>query len=474
MRSTKTFVIWVLCVFYDRMSNHSERFTGENMKDRANVILKKGGGRLLKSGGSWIFDNEIAKVEGTFINGDVVSVVDFDGYGLGCGFINANSKIRVRLLSRDPETEINDDFFAERVRAAWEYRKKTVDTSSCRVIFGEADDLPGLTVDKYEDVLAVQSLSLGMDRWKEEIVSILKEVLLADGIRIRGVYERSDPKERLKEGMERKKGFIGEPFDTTVQITENDVKYFVDVENGQKTGFFLDQKYNRKAIWPMAEGAEVLDCFTHTGSFGLNAAKAGAAHVTSVDASESAIAMALKNAEINGFSAGMAEDVDRSMSLLKPDGDTPTANSEGKENNGILNKAAEDNAADQKPQIEYLVADVMELLPHLAEEGKQYDLVILDPPAFAKSKANLKNAVRGYRELNTAGMRLVKRGGFLATCSCSHFMTKELFENMLRDAARRAHVRLRQVEARTQAPDHPILWTAEESSYLKFYIFQIV
>lgn len=436
------------------------------MEDRAKVILKKGGGRLLKSGGSWVFDNEIAKVEGVFRSGDVVSVLDFDGYGLGCGFINVNSKIRVRLLARDPEAEINRDFFAERVGAAWEYRKKTVDTSSCRVIFGEADDLPGLTVDKYEDVLVVQSLSLGMDRRKEEIVDLLKDILLRDGIRIRGVYERSDPKERLKEGMERKKGFIGEPFDTVVQIAENDVKYFVDVENGQKTGFFLDQKYNRKAIWPMAKGADVLDCFTHTGSFGLNAAKAGAAHVMSVDASESAIAMAMRNAELNGFSAAMAADAHCENVLSNSADDLMNKDSSEKQE-------SKSSPSGTDSQIEYVVADVMELLPQLASEGKQYGLVILDPPAFAKSKANLKNAIRGYRELNTAGMRLVKRGGFLATCSCSHFMTRELFENMLRAAARRAHVRLRQVEARTQAPDHPILWTAEESSYLKFYIFQI-
>ncbi|WP_274939819.1 class I SAM-dependent rRNA methyltransferase [Chordicoccus furentiruminis] len=393
----------------------------------ATVKLRKHEGRLLKSGGAWIFDNEIAEVSGTFANGDLVRVEDFDGYPLGTGFINMHSRIRVRMLTRDPEAVIDRAFFRERLARAWAYRKKTVDTSSCRLVFGEADDLPGITIDKYEDVLVVESLALGIDRWKDMIAELAKEVLAEDGITVRGIYERSDSKERLKEGMERKKGFIGEPFDTTVRITENGVRYLVDVKDGQKTGFFLDQKYNRLAIQRLAKGGDVLDCFTHTGSFALNAALGGAAHVTGVDASEEAVGMARKNAGLNGFT-----------------------------------------------NVEFMTADVLDLLPKLRAEGKTYDLVILDPPAFAKSKANVRNATRGYTAINRDGMRLVREGGFLATCSCSHFMTRELFEKMLREAAREAHVRIRQVEERAQSPDHPVLWTAEESYYLKFYILQVI
>ena len=393
----------------------------------ATVMLKKGEGRLLKSGGAWIFDNEIADVDGGFENGDIVLVRDFDGYPMGRGFINLHSKIRVRMLTRDISQEIDEVFLRARLEAAWSYRKKTVDTSSCRIVFGEADFLPGITIDKYEDVLVVESLALGIDRMKTKITDLLKEILAEDGVAVRGVYERSDAKERLKEGMERVKGFIGEPFDTVVPITENGVRYLVDVENGQKTGFFLDQKYNRLAVQRLSKGARVLDCFTHTGSFALNAAKGGAEEVTAVDASAQALEMAEKNAELNGFS-----------------------------------------------QVRFLKADVLELLPKLEKAGEKYDLVILDPPAFAKSRANVKNAKKGYREINKTGMKLVKKGGFLATCTCSHFMTRELFEEMLREAAGEAHVRIRQVEARTQAPDHPILWSAAESSYLKFYILQIV
>lgn len=394
----------------------------------AAVILKKGEGRLLKSGGAWVFDNEIAKVEGAFLNGGIVEVRDFDGYPLGKGYINTRSKIRVRILTRKMEEEIDSAFFRRRLQAAWDYRKRTVDTSSCRIVFGEADFLPGITIDKYEDVLVVEALTLGIDRYKEEIVDLLKEILLKDGIRIRGVYERSDAKERTKEGLERIKGFIGDKFDPVVQIKENGVSYTVDVKDGQKTGFFLDQKYNRRAIQPIAKGAEeVLDCFTHTGSFALNAAYAGAGHVVGVDASASACQMARHNAELNGFQ-----------------------------------------------NVEFQTADVLKLLPKLKEEGKQYDLLILDPPAFAKSKANVRNAAKGYKKINRQGMELVRDGGYFATCSCSRFMTRDLFEKMLRQAAREAHVRLKQVEYRTQSPDHPILWTNEDSFYLKFYIFQIV
>lgn len=397
------------------------------MNPNGTVRLRRGEGRLLKSGGAWIFDNEIADVQGQYVNGDLVRVEDFDGYPLGIGYINRNSRIRVRMLTRNPEDTIDESFFRRRLHDAWEYRKRTVDTSSCRVVFGEADLLPGITIDKYEDVLVVEAGALGMDRMKEMLTDILKEVLLEDGIRVRGVFERSDTRERVKEGLERKKGFIGDPFDTEITITENGVRYYVDIRDGQKTGFFLDQKYNRLAIQRLAKGASVLDCFTHTGSFALNAAYAGALRVTGVDASEAAVAMARRNAELNGFS-----------------------------------------------QVAFEKADVLELLPELVSKGEQYDLVILDPPAFAKSKANVRNAVRGYREINREGMKLVRKGGFLASCSCSHFMTRELFEQMLRQAAREAHVQVRQVEARAQSPDHPILWTAEESSYLKFYIMQII
>ena len=401
-----------------------------NYKLGSIVTLKKGEGRLLKGGGAWVFDNEIASVMGGFEDGDIVEVHDFDGYAMGRGFINSRSKIRVRMLTRNPSEEINDLFFKRRVREAWEYRKRTVDISSCRVIFGEADFLPGFVMDKYEDVLVVQSLALGIDRHKETIIAAAKEVMAEDGIIIRGVYERSDAKEREKEGLERTKGFMGPEFDTDVLITENGVKYVVDVADGQKTGFFLDQKYNRKAIWPMSKGAEVLDCFTHTGSFGLNAALAGAKSVLSVDASESALATAARNAEMNGLS----------------------------------------------DRVTYMCADVFELLPELLHNGRQFDLVILDPPAFTKSRSSVHNAAKGYREINTAGMKLVKNGGFLATCSCSHFMTEDLFTKAVEDAARAAHVRVRQVEFRTQSPDHPILWSYAdaESYYLKFLILQVV
>ncbi|MCI5528985.1 MAG: class I SAM-dependent rRNA methyltransferase [Blautia sp.] len=391
------------------------------------VTLKKGEGRLLKSGGMWVFDNEIASIMGSFVNGDVVLIRDFDGYPLGKGFINTNSKITVRLLSRDERAEIDEEFFEKRVRDAWEYRKKVVDTGSCRVIFAEADFLPGLVVDKFSDVLVVQSLALGIDRYKEMIVSILKKILAEDEIFIRGVYERSDVKVRRQEGMELTKGFLGEEFPTLVEIEENGVKYQVDIKDGQKTGFFLDQKYNRLAIQKLCKGARVLDCFTHTGSFALNAGIAGASSVIGVDASQLAVDQATENAKLNGLS----------------------------------------------DRVEFLCADVFDLLPELEERGEKFDVVILDPPAFTKSRSSVKNAVKGYREINLRAMKLVKDGGFLATCSCSHFMDYELFTQTIGQAAKNVHKRLRQVEYRTQAPDHPILWAADESYYLKFYIFQV-
>lgn len=391
------------------------------------VTLKKGEGRLLKAGGMWVFDNEIASIMGSFLNGDIVLVRDFDGYPLGKGFINTNSKITVRLLTRDENQKIDSKFWEDRVRDAWEYRKKVTETGSCRLIFGEADFFPGLVVDKFSDVLAVQSLALGIDRWKEEILELLKKVLKEDGIEIRGVYERSDVKVRRQEGMELYKGFIGPEFPTLVEITENGVKYQVDVKDGQKTGFFLDQKYNRLAIQKLCRNARVLDCFTHTGSFALNAGFAGAREVTGVDASQLAVDQASANARLNHL----------------------------------------------EDRVQFICEDVFELLPELEAKGEQYDVVILDPPAFTKSRNSVKNAVKGYREINLRAMKLVKDGGFLATCSCSHFMTYELFTKTIAQAARGAHRRLRQVEYRTQAPDHPILWSADESYYLKFYIFQV-
>lgn len=392
------------------------------------VTLKKGEGRTLKAGGMWVFDNEIESIMGRFENGSIVTVHDFDGYPMGRGFINQNSKIRIRLMTRNVNQEIDHEFLRDRVRMAWEYCKKTVDTGSCRVIFGEADFLPGLVIDKFSDVLVVESLALGIDRFKLEIVELLKEELLKDGIRIRGVYERSDAKVRLNEGMERVKGFLSEEFDTNVEIVENGVKYLVDVRDGQKTGFFLDQKYNRLAIQKLCKDARVLDCFTHTGSFALNAAIAGAKEVTGVDASELAVEQAAKNAALNGV----------------------------------------------QDRAKFICRDVFELLPELEKQGEKYDVVILDPPAFTKSRNSVKNAIKGYREINLRAMKLVKDGGFLATCSCSHFMTYELFTETIGQAARNVHKRLRQVEFRTQAPDHPILWAADESYYLKFYIFQVV
>ena len=391
------------------------------------ATLKKGEGRALKAGGAWIYDNEIESVMGHFEDGDLVLVRDFDGYGLGKGFINRHSKIRIRMMTRNPEQEIDREFIHNRVKAAWEYRKKTVDTSSCRVIFGEADWIPGMVVDKFSDVLVVQALALGIDRMKETVIEELEKVLAEDGVSIRGVYERSDAKEREKEGMERVKGFLGEPFDTNVEIVENGVRYLVDVKDGQKTGFFLDQKYNRLAIQKLCKDARVLDCFTHTGSFALNAGLAGAKEVIGVDASELGVHQAELNAKLNGL----------------------------------------------EQTVRFTCADVFDLLPELEKKGEKFDVVILDPHAFTKSRNSIKNATKGYREINMRGLKLVKDGGFLATCSCSHFMSYELFTQTIAQAAKSVHKRIRQVEYRTQAPDHPILWAADESYYLKFYIFQV-
>ena len=392
------------------------------------VTLKKGEGRTIKSGGAWVFDNEIDTITGRFKNGDLVTVHDFDGYPMGSGFINQNSKIRIRMMTRKADQEIDHAFLTMRVKNAWDYRKTTVDTSSCRIIFGEADFLPGLVIDKYEDVLVVECLALGMEAFKEEIVMILRELLAKDGITVRGVYERSDANERTKEGLPKVKGFIGEEFDTTVEIVENGVHYLVDVANGQKTGFFLDQKYNRLAMQRICKGKKVLDCFTHMGTFALNAGIAGASDVTGLDISEYAVSQAEANARLNGL----------------------------------------------QNTVHFRCANVLDELTKLAAAGEKYDVVILDPPAFTKSREATKNAIKGYREINMKGLKLVKDGGYFATCSCSHFMTQELLAKTVKEAAKASHKRLRQVEFRTQAPDHPILWAADESYYLKFFIFQVV
>lgn len=410
------------------------------------VVLKQNEGRNAKAGGAWIYDNEVESITGECNDGDIVLVKDNNGVVLGKGFINSNSKIRIRLLTRDADTEINREFLAMRVRNAWELRKASMLQSedglnSCRVIFGEADFLPGIVIDKYNDVLVVQSLALGIDKLKETIIDELKAVLKEDGYDIRGVYERSDAPVRKKEGLYLHKGFIGDEFDTNVPISENGIKYTVDVVNGQKTGFFLDQKHNRLAMQRLVKGVlplssnlggantlKVLDCFTHMGTFALNCAYAGATDVTGLDISEFAVSQAGENAK----------------------------------NNGLDGRA------------KFRCADVLDELPRLYTAGEQYDIVILDPPAFTKSKEATKNAIRGYREINMKGMKLVRDGGFLATCSCSHFMTEELFKQTVLQAAKSVHKRLKQVEFRTQAPDHPILWSADESYYLKFIIFQVI
>ncbi|SFC11900.1 23S rRNA (cytosine1962-C5)-methyltransferase [Butyrivibrio sp. YAB3001] len=427
--------------YYKSGDNMSKK---EMKKSDAIAVLKKGEGREFKVGGAWIYDNEIAKVQGAFENGDIIEVHDFDDYFLGYGFINENSKIRIRMMSRKKGTEINEEFIELRVRNAWEYRKAVMASYideylsfekedaykklSCRLIFGEADFMPGITIDKFSDVLVIESLALGTDRIKLEIINACKKVLLEDGVTIRGVYERSDAKVRELEGLERTKGFIGSEFDTKVEIEENGIKYYVDVENGQKTGFFLDQKFNRQSIRGLCKGKKVLDCFTHTGSFALNAAAGGASSVLGVDASDLGCRQAEENAALNGF----------------------------------------ENIA------KFECADVFELLPDLAKKGEQFDVVILDPPAFTKSRASIKKAVTGYKEINMRGMKLVKNGGYLATCSCSHFMDEELFLKTIKEAARDAHKRLKQVEFRQQAADHPILWGGAASYYLKFVIFQVV
>ena len=400
------------------------------------IIITPKGEAALTGGHPWVYEGEVTAVDGAAEDGGLVDVVSRRGSWLGCGFYNSRSKIRVRLVSRNANDDFSDEFWARRLRYAWEYRKTVMgetDSRCCRVIFGEADFFPGLTVDRFEDVLVAQVLSLGIERIKHRLFPLLADILRQDGQTIRGVYERNDAAIRELEGMEPGKGWYplpGEtpPSQTTVDIVENGIRYTVDFENGQKTGFFLDQKYNRLAVAKLARDRTVLDCFTHTGSFALNAAKGGAKHVTAVDVSEFAVQCAAENARRNGL-------------------------------DGVMDCVA---------------ANVFDLLPQLEKQPRKYDFIILDPPAFTKSRRTVHSAMTGYKEINYRAMKLLPRGGYLATCSCSHFATEELFIKMLHSAAHDAGVQLRQIEARQQCADHPILWGVEETNYLKFFIFQVV
>ena len=402
----------------------------------ARITVTPKGERALTGGHPWVYEGEVVSLEGTAEDGGLVDVVSRRGSWLGCGFYNSRSKIRVRLVSRNANDDFSDEFWARRLRYAWEYRKTVMgetDSRCCRIIFGEADFFPGLTVDRFEDVLVAQVLSLGIERIKHRLFPLLADILRQDGQTIRGVYERNDAAIRELEGMEPGKGWYplpGEtpPSQTTVDIVENGIRYTVDFENGQKTGFFLDQKYNRLAVAKLARDRTVLDCFTHTGSFALNAAKGGAKHVTAVDVSEFAVQCAAENARRNGL-------------------------------DGVMDCVA---------------ANVFDLLPELEKQPRRYDFIILDPPAFTKSRRTVHSAMTGYKEINYRAMKLLPRGGYLATCSCSHFATEELFIKMLHSAAHDAGVQLRQIEARQQCADHPILWGVEETNYLKFFIFQVV
>ncbi len=401
------------------------------------VTITKKGQRAIEAGHPWVYAGEVVSCPDGVENGALVDVCSEKGTWLGAGLLSLCSLIRVRLLSRNANDRFDEGFWLRRFQYAWAYRKTVLeprDLSACRVVFGEADGLPGLTVDRFHDILVVQTLSYGMDRRKELLFPLLLRALQEDGQDIRGVYERNDDPLRDKEGLEQNKGFFalpGEesPGETVTEIVENGVKYAVDFENGQKTGFFLDQKYNRRAVGRLAAGHRVLDCFTHTGSFALNAALGGAERVTAVDVSQAAVDMARKNAQLNGL--------------------------EGK--------------------MDFLCADVFDLLPQLVEERRrEWDFIILDPPAFTKSRRTADQAARGYKEINYRAMRLLPRGGYLATCSCSHFMEEHRFLGVIAAAARDAGVQLKQIEARQQAPDHPILWGVPETSYLKFYLFQVV
>jgi len=400
------------------------------------VIITEKGEKALRNGHPWVFEGEILQVQGAYENGGLVDVLSKKEKYLGTGFINDHSKIRVRILSRNTNDRFDEAFFARRLRYALEYRRTVMgpDFRCCRLIFGEADFFPGLTVDLFEDVLVAQVLSLGIERIKPMLFDLLVDILREMGVPVQAIYERNDVALREREGMEQGTAFyagagLRTDLPGKVLITENGLRFEVDYINGQKTGYFLDQKYNRQAVARLSPGRRVLDCFTHTGAFALNAAKAGAAQVCAVDVSEDALTLARANAARNGLEANMT----------------------------------------------YLCADVFDLLTDMEEKGKcPYDFIILDPPAFTKSSATLQNAIRGYKAINLKAMKLLPRGGYLATCSCSHFMTNDLFCKMLQSAAADAAVSLRQIEARQQGPDHPILWNVPETDYLKFYLFQVV
>lgn len=399
------------------------------------ITVTKKAEAALAGGHPWVYDAELLGTEGEPENGGLVDVVSVKGKYLGTGFLSESSKIRIRLISRNANDTFDEAFWKRRLSYAWNYRKTVMrdDISACRIIFGEADQFPGLTVDRYGEILVTQTLSLGMEKRKELIFPLLVQVLREDGQKINGIFERNDVAIRALEGLPENKGWYvlpGEnaPESAVTEITENGVRYKVDVENGQKTGFFLDQKYNRLEVARLARGHRVLDCFTHTGSFAMNAVMGGAVSATAVDVSASAIEMAKENALLNGL----------------------------------------------EDRMDFIVADVFDLLPKLEEEGSPYDFIILDPPAFTKSRKTVNNALRGYKEINKRAMHLLPRGGYLATCSCSHFADEEHFKAMLAEAAAEAGVSLRQIEGRKQSPDHPILWGVPETDYLKFFLFQVV
>ena len=401
------------------------------------AVVTPKGERAIQNGHPWVYGAEVLPQSDPLPDGGLADVVTAGGKYLGTGFVCLSSKIRVRLISRNANDRFDEAFWERRLRYALEYRRAVMGEQfgCCRLIFGEADSFPGLTVDRFGDILVTQTLSRGMEGMKGLLFPLLHRILTQEGEEIRGIYERNDAAIRRLEGLDEGKGFfplpgLPVPESTRTVITENGIRYHVDFENGQKTGFFLDQKLNRQAVARLARGRRVLDCFTHTGSFALNAARGGAASVTAVEISEAAVALVADNAALNGLSA-----------VIRP-----------------------------------MAADIFDLLPALAEQpGKApCDFIILDPPAFTKSRKTVPAAMRGYKELNYRAMKLLPRGGYLATCSCSHFATPELFEGMLRSAARDAGVQLRQIEARQQSPDHPILWNVPETSYLKFYLFQVV
>lgn len=401
-------------------------------RNYAKVTITNKGKNQLDNGHPWVFEGEVLNIIGNYINGDLVDVISEKEKYLGTGFINNNSKIRIRIISKNANDKFDEDFWERRLKYAYEYRKTvmTEDITNCRLIFGEADQFPGLTIDRFNDILVAQCLCLGIDKIKYLIYNLVVKILKEDNQNIIGLYERNDVAIRKLEGLEEYKGFydlkvLDKPNKTITTIIENNIKYNVDVENGQKTGFFLDQKYNRLAVSKISKGKKVLDCFTHTGSFAMNASKGGAVSVHAVDISSKAIEMAKENVKLNNIN-----------------------------------------------NITFEVADVFDLLPNI--KNGEYDLIILDPPAFTKSNKTIENATRGYKEINFRAIKALPRGGYLATCSCSHFMDHDKFEEMLNDVSKEANVSLKQIEARTQGPDHPILWNVKETDYLKFYLFQII